>query len=60
MYYTASGIVTRIGGRPAHEVEQWLATAPQHIPTQHMLPQHLVTNTNSIVNTITLARYQAP
>ena len=53
-----------------HVVEQWLgvldahlATAPQHIPTQHdMLPQHLVCKyqLNCEYCNITLARNKAP
>ena len=46
-----------------HVVEQWIATAPQHIPTQHdMLPQHLVFKyqLNCEYCNITLARNKAP
>ena len=36
------------------QAEAHRATAPQHIPTKYdMLPQHLVSNTNWIVNTVT-------
>jgi len=44
-------------------IEAHLATAPQHIPTQHdMLPQHLVCKyeLNCEYSNITLARNKAP
>jgi len=52
------GEVARCASYDAH-----LATAPQHIPTQHdMLPQHLDCKyeLNCEYRNITLARYEAP
>ena len=57
-YQSCSGAVARCASYDAH-----LATAPQHIPTQHdMLPQHLVCKYELICEycNITLARNKAP